>query len=166
MASVFKTLLACCLILPSLSNAETYSFGIVPQQSAGKLAALWVPILRQVSADSGHTLIFKTAKNIPEFEKKLAKGEYDFSYMNPYHYTVFHKSSNYNAILRLKIRKLRVLLLLKRTHHINNLRISTISKRNNGNISINHSTRVCASQKDINSNTADRATSCRKADSC
>jgi ABC-type phosphate/phosphonate transport system substrate-binding protein len=114
MASAFKTLLASCLLLPSLSNAETYSFGIVPQQSASKLAALWVPILRQVSTESGHRLIFKTAKNIPEFEKKLAEGKYDFSYMNPYHYTVFHKSSNYNAILKAKDKRIKGIVVVKK----------------------------------------------------
>jgi len=114
MASAFKTLLACCFIFPSLSNAETYSFGIVPQQSASKLAALWVPILRQVSTESGHKLIFKTAKNIPEFEKKLAEGEYDFSYMNPYHYTVFHKLSNYSAILKAKDKRIKGIIVVKK----------------------------------------------------
>jgi len=114
MVSVFKILLAFCFFLPSLLHAETYTFGIVPQQSASKLAALWVPILRQVSKDSGHKLIFKTAKDIPEFEKKLANEEYDFSYMNPYHYTVFHESANYNAILKAKDKRIKGIIVVKK----------------------------------------------------
>jgi len=114
MYSVVKTFLACCLFLPTLSYAETYTFGIVPQQSASKLAALWVPILHQASRDSGHKLAFKTAKNITEFEKKLADGEYDFSYMNPYHYIVFHESSNYSAILKAKNKHIKGIVVVKK----------------------------------------------------
>jgi len=44
--------------------------------------------------------VFKTAKDIPTFEKRLAEGEYDFAYMNPYHYTVFSVSPGYRAFAR------------------------------------------------------------------
>ncbi len=62
---LISTLLFYFLItyLPT-SNAEeiqTFTFGIVPQQAASKLARLQ----------------FKTAPNIPEFEHCLANGEYD-----------------------------------------------------------------------------------------
>ena len=62
---------------------KAYSFGIVPQQAASKLARLWSPILKRISAKSGYKVVFKTAKNIPTFEKVLAEGGYDLSYMNP-----------------------------------------------------------------------------------
>lgn len=74
------------------------SFGVVPQQSASKMAKLWNPILSHLSQESGVKLRFATAPNIPTFEKRLAAGEYDFAYMNPYHYVVFHERVGYQAI--------------------------------------------------------------------
>ncbi|MEO0444096.1 MAG: PhnD/SsuA/transferrin family substrate-binding protein, partial [Pseudomonadota bacterium] len=65
----------------SASVPTSYSFGIVPQQSAKKLAQAWTPVLQYLSTKTGIKLQFKTAKNIPEFEKRLADGDYDFSYM-------------------------------------------------------------------------------------
>ena len=82
----------------SVADDTIYSFGIVPQQSAKRLAQLWTPVLNYVSQESGVKLQFKTAKNIPEFEKRLSAGEYDFSYMNPYHFTVFNRNPGYQAV--------------------------------------------------------------------
>jgi phosphonate transport system substrate-binding protein len=97
----FSVLVAFLLSLNSLqafASDKVYSFGVVPQQSAKKMAKLWTPILKHITQQSGIKLQFKTAKNIPEFEKRLANGEYDFAYMNPYHFTVFNESPGYNAI--------------------------------------------------------------------
>ena len=91
---------AASLLFSPLLHAKEYTFGIVPQQSAKKLARLWGPIMAKLSEESGITLKFATAKNIPTFEKRLAAGEYDFAYMNPYHFTVFNESPGYKAIAR------------------------------------------------------------------
>ncbi|ASJ72862.1 phosphate/phosphite/phosphonate ABC transporter substrate-binding protein [Granulosicoccus antarcticus] len=90
--------LAVSLLLSPGVHAKEYTFGIVPQQSAKKLARLWGPILARLSEDSGFTLKFATAKNIPTFEARLAAGNYAFAYMNPYHFTVFNESPGYLAI--------------------------------------------------------------------
>jgi len=85
--------------LTSLSDKQTsYSFGVVPQQSAKRLATLWGPLLSYLSDKTGLKLQFKTAKNIPTFEKRLANGEYDFAYMNPYHFIVFNNNPGYKAL--------------------------------------------------------------------
>jgi phosphonate transport system substrate-binding protein len=103
------------LFTSSISYAsQSYSFGIVPQQSASKMAKLWVPILNYVSKVSGHKLVFKTAKNIPKFEEQLSAGNYDFSYMNPYHYTVFHKKSDYQAISKAKDKRIKGIIVVKK----------------------------------------------------
>ena len=88
-----KSIIFCTLLLAiniPAANAETLTFGVVPQQSASKLARLWTPILEQVSREVGVRIEFRTAKDIPTFEQRLASGEYDFAYMNPYHFTVFN----------------------------------------------------------------------------
>lgn len=78
------------------------SFGVVPQQAASRLAKLWVPVLSYLSDRTGASIEFHTAPDIPEFESRVAKGEYDLVYMNPYHYTVFHENAGYEAFARQK----------------------------------------------------------------
>ncbi len=95
---LFFTLLGLTISASSSAQSKVYSFGVVPQQSAKKLARLWTPVLNYITENSGVTLRFKTAKNIPEFEKRLSAGEYDFAYMNPYHFTVFNKAPGYQAV--------------------------------------------------------------------
>ena len=123
-------LITYCLSFSTLLQAKSYSFGIVPQQSASKLASLWVPILSNISKETGHKIIFKTAKNIPEFERNLAAGVYDFAYMNPYHYTVFHESSKYNAIAKAKDKRIKGIIVIKKGSsfkHLEDLKNSTIA---------------------------------------
>lgn len=95
-------------------NAQEYTFGIVPQQSSKKLARLWGPILKKISEDTGLTIKFATAKDIPTFEKRLAAGDYDFSYMNPYHFTVFNKSPGYVALARQRNKKIKGIIVVKK----------------------------------------------------
>ena len=100
---MYRLIVLFCLLLPISSLAETpdektYSFGVVPQQSAKRLAQLWSPIFNYLYQETGIRLRFATAKNIPEFEKRLAEGAYDFAYMNPYHFTVFNKAPGYKAV--------------------------------------------------------------------
>ena len=83
------------------TNPErTYSFGVVPQQAATRLAAMWVPLLQRLESLSGVPLKFATAKDIPTFEEGLAAGRYDFAYMNPFHFVVFNAAPGYRALAR------------------------------------------------------------------
>lgn len=102
--------------------ADTLTLGIVPQQSASKLAKIWAPIGKRLSADTGHTIVFKTAPNIPEFENRLAKGEYDFAYMNPYHYTVFSRAPGYKALARAKDKQIRGIVVVRKDSDYQDIR--------------------------------------------
>ncbi|MFC4701210.1 phosphate/phosphite/phosphonate ABC transporter substrate-binding protein [Glaciecola siphonariae] len=82
------------------SMPQTLSFGVVPQQSAKKLAATWGPIIAQLSERTGIDIRFETAPNIPAFEARLANKAYDIAYMNPYHYVQFSASAGYKAIAK------------------------------------------------------------------
>lgn len=108
-------------LLPNLTQAATYDFGVVPQQSAQKLARLWTPILQYWSNQTGHEFRFKTAKNIPSFEERLAAGEYDFAYMNPYHYTVFSQTPGYRAIARESNKQIRGIIVVPKESKIETL---------------------------------------------
>ena len=82
------------------ANAEVYRVGIVPQQSASRLAEIWNPVLTYLSTQTGDEYIFATAPDIPTFETRLLNGDYDFAYMNPYHLTVFSEKPGYQAIAK------------------------------------------------------------------
>jgi phosphonate transport system substrate-binding protein len=106
-----------CAALPALAQQaaqKPLEFGIVPQQSATRLAEDWGPLLTEISKRSGVALVFRTAPNIPGFEERLGKGDYDLAYMNPYHYVVFHKASGYQAFAREQDRKIKGILVVKK----------------------------------------------------
>ncbi|MBU1191541.1 MAG: phosphate/phosphite/phosphonate ABC transporter substrate-binding protein [Gammaproteobacteria bacterium] len=99
------------------AELETITVGIVPQQTASQLARIWTPILQYLGSQSGYNLRFKTAKDIPTFEQRLAAGEYDLAYMNPYHYTVFHAVVGYRALVVEKDRWLRGVVVVRKDSH-------------------------------------------------
>ncbi len=90
------------------------NFGIVPQQSASRLAQEWGPLLAEISRRSGVPLTFRTAPNIPSFEERLDKSEYDLAYMNPYHYVVFHKALGFRAFAKEQGRMLKGILVVRK----------------------------------------------------
>ncbi|MBK5969430.1 MULTISPECIES: phosphate/phosphite/phosphonate ABC transporter substrate-binding protein [Thiorhodovibrio] len=89
-------------------------FGVVPQQSASRLAALWVPLLTELEQRGAPALVFRTAPDIPTFERRLAAGEYDLAYMNPYHYTVFSQSPGYRAFAKARDQRIQGILVTRR----------------------------------------------------
>lgn len=88
-------------------------FGVVPQQSATKLARQWTSVLRHLGERSGHHLRFRTAVDIPVFEQRLAAGEYDIAYMNPYQYAVFHRRTGYAAFAKERDTRLQGLIVVR-----------------------------------------------------
>ncbi len=106
----------------SFAEQKVYTFGVVPQQSAKKSAQLWTPIFQELSRKTGLNIQFRTAKSIPVFEQRLARGEYDFAYMNPYHYTVFSRDPGYQAIAKRKDQKIRGIIVVKKGSSITELK--------------------------------------------
>ncbi|HEU0203401.1 MAG TPA: phosphate/phosphite/phosphonate ABC transporter substrate-binding protein [Burkholderiaceae bacterium] len=102
---------ACGAVFPRAANVLTV--GVVPQQSAIALARAWTPVLSYLSERTGHTLRFATAMDIPTFEQRLAAGDYDLAYMNPYHYTVFQRAPGYRLIARDR-RKLQGIVVVRK----------------------------------------------------
>jgi phosphonate transport system substrate-binding protein len=105
-----------------LANAqESLSFGIVPQQSASRLAQLWGPIFKYLEKETGIKIHFETAPNIPTFEARLAVGKYDFSYMNPYHYVVFSKKPGYEAFSKARNKRIKGIIVVRKDSPIEQL---------------------------------------------
>ena len=101
--------------------AQEYTFGIVPQQSAKKLAQLWTPVLQQLSQMTGMEIKFATAKDIPTFERRLAAGEYDFAYMNPYHFTVFNQTPGYVAMAHQSDKRIKGIVVVRKDSDVHSL---------------------------------------------
>lgn len=114
---------AMAVLLPAMLHAAESShsgagkpllFGVVPQQSASRLAEEWGPFLAEISRRSGVPLAFRTTPSIPDFEQKLGQGEYDLAYMNPYHYVVFHAGSGYRAFAKEADRKIKGIVVVRK----------------------------------------------------
>jgi phosphonate transport system substrate-binding protein len=106
--------LLCSLSMANAAHAdEPLSFGVVPQQAAAQLAAVWSPIFRALSERSGIEIGFRTAPDIPTFEQRLAAGQYDLAYMNPYHYTVFNEQPGYLAFAKQRDKRIRGILVAR-----------------------------------------------------
>lgn len=95
--------------------------GIVPQQSAGTLAAAWIPLLAETAQRAGVRLAFRTASDIPIFENRVRNGEYDIVYINPYHYTAFSKAPGYIAFARERERKLVGIIVVAKDSPLRNI---------------------------------------------
>jgi phosphonate transport system substrate-binding protein len=129
-ASTAQRLLSAILILIVLSaSAEDtpapspapLSFGVVPQQATAELARNWTPVFQYLGERAGVELRFATAPDIPTFEQRMAAGEYDLAYMNPYHYTVFHAHPGYDAIARQSNKRIRGILVIRRDSDIEDI---------------------------------------------
>ena len=102
-------------------EAPTYTFSVVPQQSARKSADQWMPILAAVSEASGVRLRFVTERDIPEFERTLREGKPDIAYMNPYHYEVFHEAAGYEALARAKDKRIKGILVARKDSNLESI---------------------------------------------
>jgi phosphonate transport system substrate-binding protein len=78
----------------------TLSIGIVPQQTTTRTVNLWRELIEEIGLRSGYRIEIKPAQDIPAFEQRLATGEYDLAYMNPYEYTVYHRAPGYQVFAR------------------------------------------------------------------
>lgn len=111
----------CFMSTISFAATKPIVFGIVPQQSATRLAQVWVPLIQHLSKTTGVEIKFATAKDIPTFEACLTQNAYDIAYMNPYHYTVFHQSVGYQAMAKQRDKKLKGVVVAKVGSDIENL---------------------------------------------
>ena len=124
MKKLMKSLAAVGVLTTAMSGqvlAETFTFGVVPQQSATKLAKVWGPVLNHLETQTGVEFQFATATDIPTFEKRLMEGQYDFAYMNPYHFTFFNEHKGYKALAHRADKKIQGLLVTRTDSSITEL---------------------------------------------
>lgn len=111
---LFAIFLAIAARSSTAAHASELTVGIVPQQAATALAQAWIPLLAEVAQRAGVRLAFQTAPDIPTFEERMKRGEYDLAYMNPYHYTVFSRQPGYRAFVREKGRRLVGIIVVRK----------------------------------------------------
>lgn len=93
---VFGTLLS----VLSAEATDTYSFAVVPQFDQRKLFTIWKPIIENVSKRTGIQLNLVATLTVPEFERELSKGSFDFVYANPYHVLREESRQGYIPLVR------------------------------------------------------------------
>ncbi len=96
--------------------AETYNFGVIPQFESRKLASIWLPVLKELSRRTGHTLVMTGSLNIPDFEASINLGKFDFAYMNPYQVlqTMNRQEQKYVPLVRDGSRKLQGIIVVRK----------------------------------------------------
>ena len=87
------------------SRVPTYKFSVMPQQSESRTTLIWKPVLQFLSRDTGYKFQLSIDRDAPSFERQLLNDQYDFFYMVPQHYAVFHDALGYVAIAKAKIKK-------------------------------------------------------------
>lgn len=121
---VAATLLFSTVITGSaFAEAEkTFSIGIVPQFEIRHLRKIWNPILSELEKSTGYKLVFKGSPTIPDFEKELYGGEFDFAYMNPYHMLLADKAQGYIPLVRDVGRELHGILVVRKNGAIKSIK--------------------------------------------
>lgn len=116
---LFTTMLA--LLIHSAAADEIYTFGIVPQTSAGQTAKDWTPILKYLEDRTGHKFRFATTRSVPLFSQRVADEKYDFVYMNPTDYIKYQDQDRYTAIARARNFKLTGIIVVRKDSPIEKL---------------------------------------------
>lgn len=101
------------LIVPALAKSEKYTIGVVPQFEARQLSNIWSPILVALGESTGHEFELVGSANIPEFEQKFLRGDFDFIYSNPYHALKAYQLIKYKPIIRDGSRLLKGILVVR-----------------------------------------------------
>lgn len=81
-------------------DVPAYTIGVVPQFDLRRIQSVWGPIVERLQSATGARFRLTLDKDIPGFEKRLHAGEFDFAYMNPYHYVVASGRQGYRALVR------------------------------------------------------------------
>jgi phosphonate transport system substrate-binding protein len=105
---------ALMLVVSAVAWAEPLTVGITPLKPASKLAEEWGPLLDEVGRRAGVQLAFRTAQSIPAFGERLAQGEYDLAYINPYQYKLYSEKPGYRAFAREKGRPLEGIIIVRK----------------------------------------------------
>ena len=79
-------------------TADYRIVGVVPQADSAETLECWLPLLRALGIRTQQCYRLELAATIPEFEKRIKEGRYDYAYMNPFHQVL--SKANYEPLIR------------------------------------------------------------------
>lgn len=95
------------------ANANnSFSLGIIPQQSAKKIHALWSPLTKYIQQETNYPFYLHGSPNIPTFEDSLFTGKFDLAYVNPRTYIEANKHAGYVPLVREGQKKLKGIIVV------------------------------------------------------
>jgi phosphonate transport system substrate-binding protein len=100
--SIAAILAVCLSVFSGTLRAapETYTFSVVPQFERRMLFNIWQPIIDELEKRTGHRFRLVTSLSVGDYEGDLAKGLYDFAYMNPYMMPLVENQPGYLPLVR------------------------------------------------------------------
>lgn len=108
-------LLSLSLVRSAAAASEaTYTFAVVPQQSAIRTAETWGPVVQHLNRTTGYRFVLRSAHSIPEYTDNLRRGLYDVAYMNPYHFVTFEHSPGYLPLVKARDKRITGILVVTR----------------------------------------------------
>ncbi len=120
---VFRGVVVLIILAASPAYAQrVYKLGVIPQYEPRKIADIWMPILRQLEAQSGLKFKLVGAKDNTEFAAALTRGDYDFAYMNPYQVVTTGLVQGYIPLVRDVGSTLRGIVVVRRDSELKTLR--------------------------------------------
>lgn len=82
------------------ADQTVYSFSVAPQFERRMLFGIWQPILEELTKQTGLHFDLVTSLSVGEYDSDVAKGAYDFVYINPYLMPLIEKSPGYVPLVR------------------------------------------------------------------
>jgi len=79
---------------------EIYTFSVVPQFERRMLFNIWQPIIDELEKRTGHRFRLVTSLSVSDYESDVAKGLYDFIYINPYMMPLVETRPGYLPLVR------------------------------------------------------------------
>lgn len=119
--SVWAFLSLVLFLLPQITLAKSYTFGVVPQLPKEYTQKSWGPFIHQIKKLSGIDIKLLLFSSFKEFEVSFAQGEPDFVYLNPYHQLLAEKEQGYIPLIRDDSNRLTGILVVSKNSHIENI---------------------------------------------
>lgn len=94
------------------NTGNSFSLGIIPQQSAKKIHALWSPLTKYIQQQTTYPLHLQGSYNIPAFEDNLFTGKFDLAYVNPRNFIEANKHVGYLPLVREGNKKLQSIIVV------------------------------------------------------
>ncbi|GAB6040309.1 phosphate/phosphite/phosphonate ABC transporter substrate-binding protein [Endothiovibrio diazotrophicus] len=95
--------LAAVLMVPLVGlcvGDEPYRVGVIPQFNHDETVATWEPVLEELARRTGLAFTLAPSTGIPQFDRQVVEGRFDFAYMNPYQFITVMDRDGYHALVR------------------------------------------------------------------